>query len=71
MGDNRRNEMFGIHKKNILAILERRHAGRDDELVNEIAAYITTRISQVIRKERKKRELPMQRKGENYGVSQK
>ena len=69
MGD-KRNEMLDIHRKNISSILERL-PGRDDEIADEIADYVTARISQVIRGERKKRELPMQRKGENYGVSQK
>ena len=69
MGD-KRNEMLDIHRKNISSILERL-PGRDDEIADEIADYVTARISQVIRRERKKRELPMQRKGENYGVSQK
>ena len=70
MREINRGEMFNVHKGNITSILAH-HDGFDDRAIDEITEYIMTRISQVIRKERKKRELLTQRKDGSDGYKAK
>ena len=51
-----REELFNIHRGHIASILTQ-YAGQDDKALDKITNYMMEKISHVIRKERKKREL--------------
>ena len=51
-----KEDLFNLHKQNIIGIAKKHGVTIEDKVVEEIVGYLTLRIAQVIKKERRIRE---------------
>jgi len=51
-----KEDLFNLHKQNIIEIARKHGVTIEDKVVEEIVEYLTLRIAQVIKKERRGRE---------------